>query len=321
MKYHMSTKILAVLLAVVCGAAAIMSGICVFVNLNYGLYTNSPKDLEEQELAQHASYYAEQVAEEYGKALARYYLSLGSGHPKAVTYAQLAKAEVYQQAEDGLCALITLAVNPMEPNSIHWAAGAGIEQGEDGHWLDTHQYRLERREEDGAWMCTDRGTGGVSLPDFQWSASQSFEPDMERAMNWNTDLRAVVTRLSYGNTNTAMGVSGETGALEELMVSSSCVWFVPYFASGSTVAYAWGETLDALSQAGASQNRDEQPDPSPQARAAVSQWLRVTKDGKEIPGTLWWFHGNGSAHFQFDFDEPLSMKPGDQIVLEIGPKN
>ncbi len=65
MKYNMITKIVAVLLAVICGTFAILSGICLFVNLNYGLYTNSPKDLVERALAQHASNYAEQVAAEY----------------------------------------------------------------------------------------------------------------------------------------------------------------------------------------------------------------------------------------------------------------
>ena len=65
MKHHMSTKIIAVILAVLCGAAAIMSGICVFCNLNYGLYTNSPEELAEQYLTEHASYYAEELAEEY----------------------------------------------------------------------------------------------------------------------------------------------------------------------------------------------------------------------------------------------------------------
>ena len=65
MKYHMTTKIIAVILAVLCGACAIMSGICVFVNLNYGLYTNSPRDLAERALAEHSSDYASYLAEEY----------------------------------------------------------------------------------------------------------------------------------------------------------------------------------------------------------------------------------------------------------------
>lgn len=106
------------------------------------------------------------VAEEYGEALADYYLSLGSSHPNAVTYAQLVGAEVYEQSEEALCANITLAVDPLEPNTVHWVAGAGIDRQTEGpwagHWLHTLEYRLERIGD--GWVCTERGTGGIRLP-------------------------------------------------------------------------------------------------------------------------------------------------------------
>ena len=106
------------------------------------------------------------LAEHYGQILAEhYYMALGDGHPNAVRDAQFVSAEVYEQSETGICATITLAVDPLEPNSSYWMAGNGIElitQGEwAGYWLHSLAYRLELQN--GAWVCTDRGTGGVQL--------------------------------------------------------------------------------------------------------------------------------------------------------------
>lgn len=59
MKYHMLTKIIAVVLAVLCGACAIMSGIVLFVNLNYGFYASSPEDRQKEDIRYHGEYYAD----------------------------------------------------------------------------------------------------------------------------------------------------------------------------------------------------------------------------------------------------------------------
>ena len=107
----------------------------------------------------------EEAAANFGTALAQFYLGLDLRHPKAVTSAQLAQAEVYDGGETAFCARITLALDPVEPNTVYWMAGAGIDLAEAnspwaGLWLDTHEYRLERQA-DGSWRCTEAATGGL----------------------------------------------------------------------------------------------------------------------------------------------------------------
>ena len=53
-------------------------------------------------------------------------------------------------------------VQPLAPNTVYWMSGGGLELTEDGRWLDTHEYRLERVEGD-TWICAEYG-GSVSLP-------------------------------------------------------------------------------------------------------------------------------------------------------------
>ena len=107
----------------------------------------------------------EEAAASFGTALAQFYLGLDFRHPKAVTSAQLAQAEVYDAGETAFCARITLALDPVEPNTVYWMAGAGIDLAEAnspwaGLWLDTLEYRLERQA-DGSWRCTEAATGGL----------------------------------------------------------------------------------------------------------------------------------------------------------------
>ena len=107
----------------------------------------------------------EEAAASFGTALAQFYLDLDPRHPKAVTSARLAQAEVYDTSETAFCARITLALNPVEPNTVYWMAGAGIDLAEAnspwaGLWLDTLEYRLERQA-DGSWRCTEAATGGL----------------------------------------------------------------------------------------------------------------------------------------------------------------
>ena len=107
----------------------------------------------------------EEAAASFGTALAQFYLDLDPRHPKAVTSARLAQAEVYDTGETAFCARITLALDPVEPNTVYWMAGGGIDLAETdspwaGLWLDTLEYRLERQA-DGSWRCTEAATGGL----------------------------------------------------------------------------------------------------------------------------------------------------------------
>ena len=72
----------------------------------------------------------EEAAASFGTALAQFYLDLDPRHPKAVTSARLAQAEVYDTGETAFCARITLALDPVEPNTVYWMAGAGIDLAE-----------------------------------------------------------------------------------------------------------------------------------------------------------------------------------------------
>ena len=183
--------------------------------------------------------------------------------------------------------------------------------------VDNPQQAAEDGERDTSAPAPEAPDGGSSAPVIQWGAGQEFSPDMETAMDWNTGLRAVVSGLE--GDEAGMEVSGDTGALYSLSVGASGVSFDPYYAGGQIGTYAWGETLDALSWAGACLNRDETPDAIPAGRAEVAKWLRVTKNGQDVPGLLSWGHGNGSSWFNFDFDTPLTMEAGDVVTVEIGP--
>ncbi len=252
-----------------------------------------------------------QAAEEYGKALAQYYRALGPGHPQAVTYAQLAGAEVYQQTEDALCANITLAVDPVKANTVYWQAGAGLEWPIDGPWaghgLHILEYRLERQG-DGSWRCTDRGTGGVGLPEFAWQVNRDFSPNPTDEAVRETDLRVTVTRLGYGNHGSALEITGRTGAVEYLLASSSRLSFC---------ARDWGETVAALTVCGV----EGEPPAAPTAaqRKETARWIRASKNGREVPGVLYWERDGSCINFHFDYSQLLPMEEGDTLVVEIGP--
>jgi len=106
----------------------------------------------------------QRAVETYGRELAAQFLSLGGGHPRAVTDAKFVKAEIFDQSVDAVCARITLAVSPVEPNTVHWMAGAGIDPIDSGEyagmWDYTLEYRLQKSP-NGPWQCTESGTGGL----------------------------------------------------------------------------------------------------------------------------------------------------------------
>ena len=105
----------------------------------------------------------DQVAQDFGAALAQAYLDLPADAPKAVVFAQTDTWEITQTLpEDGdrFCVRLSLVVQPLSPNTVHWMSGGGLDLTEDGRWLDTHEYRLERQA-DGSWRCTEAATGGL----------------------------------------------------------------------------------------------------------------------------------------------------------------
>ena len=105
-----------------------------------------------------------QVAQTFGKALAQAYLALPESDPGAVTGA-LTDSWTFTRTlhgnEDEFCIRLSLIVEPVEPNTIYWMAGAGLDQNEEGEWVLTREYRLERVEGD-TWTCTEVG-GNVLL--------------------------------------------------------------------------------------------------------------------------------------------------------------
>lgn len=105
----------------------------------------------------------DQVAQDFGAALAQAYLDLSTDDPKAVVFAQTGSWEITQTLPEGgdrFCVRLSLVVQPLAPNTVYWMAGAGLDLTEDGRWLDTHEYRLERQA-DGSWRCTEAATGGL----------------------------------------------------------------------------------------------------------------------------------------------------------------
>ncbi|OUQ78187.1 M56 family metallopeptidase [Flavonifractor sp. An100] len=105
-----------------------------------------------------------ETAQTFGKALAQAYLALPENDPGAVTDA-LADSWTFTRTlpgeEDEFCIRLSLIVDPVEPNTIYWMAGAGLDQNEEGEWVLTREYRLERVEGN-TWTCTEVG-GNVSL--------------------------------------------------------------------------------------------------------------------------------------------------------------
>ena len=105
----------------------------------------------------------DQVAQDFGAALAQAYLDLPADAPKAVVFAETDTWEITQTLpEDGdrFCVRLSLVVQPLSPNTVHWMSGGGLDLTEDGRWLDTLEYRLERQA-DGSWRCTEAATGGL----------------------------------------------------------------------------------------------------------------------------------------------------------------
>ena len=105
-----------------------------------------------------------QVAQAFGKALAQAYLALPEDDPGAVTGALTDSWTIIRTMhgnEDEFCISLSLIVEPVEPNTIYWMAGAGLDQNEEGEWVLIQQYRLERVEGN-TWTCAEAG-GNVLL--------------------------------------------------------------------------------------------------------------------------------------------------------------
>ena len=107
----------------------------------------------------------DQVAQDFGAALVQAYLGLSVDDPGAVAFAQVSSWSITQTIPDDsdrFCARLSMVVQPLAPNTVYWMSGGGLELTEDGRWLDTYEYRLERVEGD-TWICAEYG-GSVSLP-------------------------------------------------------------------------------------------------------------------------------------------------------------
>ena len=105
----------------------------------------------------------DQVAQDFGAALVQAYLGLSVDDPGAVAFAQVSSWSITQTIPDDsdrFCARLSMVVQPLAPNTVYWMSGGGLELTEDGRWLDTHEYRLERQA-DGSWRCTEAATGGL----------------------------------------------------------------------------------------------------------------------------------------------------------------
>lgn len=107
----------------------------------------------------------DQVAQDFGAALAQAYRELPTDDPGAVVFAQTGTWEITQRIsgdDSRFCLRLSLIVQPLAPNTVYWMAGAGLDLTEDGRWRHTMEYRLEKRE-DGAWQCTEAASGGLNL--------------------------------------------------------------------------------------------------------------------------------------------------------------
>ena len=105
----------------------------------------------------------DQVAQDFGAALVQAYLGLSVDDPGAVAFAQVSSWSITQTIPDDsdrFCARLSMVVQPLAPNTVYWMSGGGLELTEDGRWLDTHEFRLERQA-DGSWRCTEAATGGL----------------------------------------------------------------------------------------------------------------------------------------------------------------
>lgn len=105
-----------------------------------------------------------ETAQAFGEALAQAYLALPENNPGAVTGA-VPDSWTFTRSlpgeEDAFCIRLSLIVEPVEPNIVYWMAGAGLDRSEEGDWVLTREYRLERVEGD-TWTCAEAG-GNVLL--------------------------------------------------------------------------------------------------------------------------------------------------------------
>ena len=118
----------------------------------------------------------DQVAQDFGAALVQAYLGLSVDDPGAVAFAQVSSWSITQTIPDDsdrFCARLSMVVQPLAPNTVYWMSGGGLELTEDGRWLDTHEYRLERVEGD-TWICAEYG-GSVGLPEEDTAVSNAGE--------------------------------------------------------------------------------------------------------------------------------------------------
>ena len=134
-----------------------------------------------------------ETAQAFGKALAQAYLALPEDDPGAVTGAvpdSWTITRTMHGNEDEFCISLSLIVEPVEVNTIYWMAGAGLDRNENGEWVHTLEYRLERVEGD-AWTCTE--VGGNVLLSGKGSADYDNVLATLSALQWE-DILSITPR-------------------------------------------------------------------------------------------------------------------------------
>lgn len=247
----------------------------------------------------------QQTAEDYGEALADYYLSVGPGHPKAAASAQVARVEFYDRDIRRSIVEITLAVKPADPDSSCWTNQTGVQYQENGqwagYWLCSYRYDADM-ESDGNWYCSFVGAG-VEPPHTGATGSdisvilyrEHFTPKSS-----DVDMTAVLDRQAGKLT-----WDGENGPLDYLSMDRTRIYFK------TTDLIPWDcETLEGLAEAITSDPQD------------VSQWLRVYADGQPVSGTATAKQSGSDMTgmiFQFVYDKPFDYASGFVITMELGP--
>lgn len=106
------------------------------------------------------------IAAAFGTELAEMYLRYGSGHGNAVSFAQFVDADIYDRTDTVICATVSIALDPLDFNTIHWMSGPGLDQPTEGPWaghfLHIREYRFDLQQ-DGKWHCVDSSSGGLRV--------------------------------------------------------------------------------------------------------------------------------------------------------------
>ncbi len=120
---------------------------------------------------------AEAIATDFADRFAKMHMELLPGSPYAVTSAQIAGLDVYDTSEYAICFELTLVLEPVEPNSIVWMAGAGIEPFTDGPWAGKWKWtrQINLVKDGNLWCFVELGSGGIQAEDaYLWPVEKYY---------------------------------------------------------------------------------------------------------------------------------------------------